>query len=686
MPLPSDHQISKNCAENYGDKPVIASKMRSPMTLYELMVSPLAITNRAHRSVSLDMDATRSAANVSATSADVCPEIVERSEWNAREPIYGPETEEPAKLQLPLKNMVYTQTYSGWPCMTREDCKITVKVIQDDHMGFGATNNKFSDIGYHFLIGMDGSVFEGRGWFVKAAYNRPYNSQGFGVAFIGTFPATGNHTGPLTYAALVSGNRLLRCALFKGFLVATGYTVVASRISTVVGNYVRNPKSFPQMQSSPTSTMQTNDAVTTTSALSLPIKEPVYSVLTKEAIIAISVGCSALLVISIVVAILYCRRRVKRSQKPVVGLGMQQDGQALTATSSENQVNVTEWFGSDCAYRYEANDYIAKGAFGRVYIATVTKLRPFNGDATMAVKVTHFDVQEQMEVNSEHWIKLLTRWRMLTTLTYDHLVTYHKVSIIRPRGGLSVEFLMDYCRGGDLASELHKIKKSNVCLDWTRALCYALQIADGLEFLHRHKLIHGDLKPGNVLLKGHNGRHDTLLIGDLDSLVQMHHNTTSATDMSHLHGTVRYMSPEMLKRFGELDTPAPGRATDIWSVGCIIHDLFDCSAGILVRVLRKIDCNDFVVQDATIPATFAMKIMEGYSPVVDENIRTEFADVIKNCLVLDSKGRPSADCLKCTLLDVIAGLAAASDTDTVAEMDTVRQCVCGRHLPVEVPM
>ncbi|RWS18622.1 peptidoglycan recognition protein-like protein [Leptotrombidium deliense] len=46
---------------------------------------------------------------------------------------------------------------------------------------------KWGDIGYSFLIGGDGKVYEGRGWGVEGAHTLGYNRNGIGISFIGDF-------------------------------------------------------------------------------------------------------------------------------------------------------------------------------------------------------------------------------------------------------------------------------------------------------------------------------------------------------------------------------------------------------------------------------------------------------------------------------------------------------------------
>ena len=45
----------------------------------------------------------------------------------------------------------------------------------------------WADIGYNFLIGEDGRVYEGRGWKVTGAHTFSYNDSSIGISFIGIF-------------------------------------------------------------------------------------------------------------------------------------------------------------------------------------------------------------------------------------------------------------------------------------------------------------------------------------------------------------------------------------------------------------------------------------------------------------------------------------------------------------------
>ena len=45
----------------------------------------------------------------------------------------------------------------------------------------------WDDIGYSFLVGGDGRVYEARGWYREGAHTKGYNSVGLGISLIGLY-------------------------------------------------------------------------------------------------------------------------------------------------------------------------------------------------------------------------------------------------------------------------------------------------------------------------------------------------------------------------------------------------------------------------------------------------------------------------------------------------------------------
>ncbi|ESK82545.1 hypothetical protein Moror_3707 [Moniliophthora roreri MCA 2997] len=91
-------------------------------------------------------------------------------------------------------------------------------------------------------------------------------------------------------------------------------------------------------------------------------------------------------------------------------------------------------------------------------------------------------------------------------------------------------------------------------------------IAVGLEYLHRTKIVHGDLKGVNILIKP-SGRPciaDFGLARVADSQV---FRMSSSTD-SHQRGTVRWLAPEV---HGGKRT---SKSSDIYAFGCVCYEIF----------------------------------------------------------------------------------------------------------------
>lgn len=84
----------------------------------------------------------------------------------------------------------------------------------------------------------------------------------------------------------------------------------------------------------------------------------------------------------------------------------------------------------------------------------------------------------------------------------------------------------------------------------------AAQLADALAWLHEQGVVHGDVKPANVLVDDH--AHATLL--DLGIAVRAGETRT------HFRGTLGFAAPELLA--GE----TPSAATDLWALGAAVYD------------------------------------------------------------------------------------------------------------------
>ncbi|XP_017872994.1 PREDICTED: peptidoglycan-recognition protein SC2-like, partial [Drosophila arizonae] len=98
-------------------------------------------------------------------------------------------------------------------------CAQELRNIQSYHMN----SLGWADIGYNFLIGGDGAVYEGRGWNVLGAHATNWNSKSIGISFMGNF----SNSKP-TAAMISAAKSLLADAVSRG-QISSGYTLYGHR-------------------------------------------------------------------------------------------------------------------------------------------------------------------------------------------------------------------------------------------------------------------------------------------------------------------------------------------------------------------------------------------------------------------------------------------------------------------------
>ncbi|XP_064544357.1 peptidoglycan-recognition protein SD [Drosophila montana] len=139
--------------------------------------------------------------------------IVSRVDWRARPP-----NGEMTMMTLPLGRAVIAHT-AGRGCTDDQSCRDQVASIQTYQM----IRMKYSDISYHYLVGGNGLVYEGRSPSQQGAIAAGNNAGNLAIAFIGNFEEQ-----PPTDAALAAAQSLLDHAVRQGEL-AQNYQLLGHR-------------------------------------------------------------------------------------------------------------------------------------------------------------------------------------------------------------------------------------------------------------------------------------------------------------------------------------------------------------------------------------------------------------------------------------------------------------------------
>lgn len=104
-------------------------------------------------------------------------------------------------------------------------------------------------------------------------------------------------------------------------------------------------------------------------------------------------------------------------------------------------------------------------------------------------------------------------------------------------------------------------------LDLRSFLELAIALARAVEALHRHRLIHKDLTPGNII---YNRTSRSLKIIDFGISSLLDREERSFSSPEHIEGTLSYISPEQTGRINR----AVDQRSDLYSLGVLLYELW----------------------------------------------------------------------------------------------------------------
>src|SRR6185503_7822094 len=188
---------------------------------------------------------------------------------------------------------------------------------------------------------------------------------------------------------------------------------------------------------------------------------------------------------------------------------------------------------------YEIQNRLGGGAFGEVY-----KARKHSIGKAYAIKFLKIDDDAQREAVERE----LDQVRHFAALDHPNLVTIEDLGT-----AMGVPYLIMGYAGEDTLARLLKRER----LSEDRALVYFVQASRGVLALHDLRLVHFDLKPSNVFIKGEVAR-----VGDYGLSKMM---TDGRLTLSFGRGTPQYMAPEMIRNRAD-------HRADIYSLGVILFE------------------------------------------------------------------------------------------------------------------
>lgn len=217
--------------------------------------------------------------------------------------------------------------------------------------------------------------------------------------------------------------------------------------------------------------------------------------------------------------------------------------------------------GSVLKHRFKLVECVGEGGMGRVYKAIdLRRVEARSADIHVAVKV----LTRVFRDYSGSLVALQSEATKLQRLTHPNIVRVIDVD----RDAQTVFMTMEYLSGQPLTQMLRSANRKG--MPPATALPILEGIADALAYAHSNDIVHGDLKPSNVIVTADSGvKVIDFGIARMMAGSQRPSPVQPVRDSETLSGlTPSYASPEML----EQHHPADPR-DDVYALACITHEL-----------------------------------------------------------------------------------------------------------------
>ncbi|KFM70489.1 Serine/threonine-protein kinase PLK1, partial [Stegodyphus mimosarum] len=245
---------------------------------------------------------------------------------------------------------------------------------------------------------------------------------------------------------------------------------------------------------------------------------------------------------------------------------------------------------------YRRGNFLGKGGFARCYEFKNTK----TGEV-FAGKV----VSKSMLVKPHHRDKMCQEITIHKSLSHVYIVSLH--SYFEDESNMYI--ILELCRKRSLM-EMHKRRKT---LTVPEVRYFMRQIVLACKYMHENKVIHRDLKLGNLFIND----EMEIKVGDFGLATRL---AFDGERKQTLCGTPNYIAPEIITKKGH------SFEVDIWSLGCIMYTLLVGSPPFETHTLKN--------------TYYKIKKCDYYlPPKLDHSAR----QLIQKLLHPDPEKRPSAE-------------------------------------------
>ncbi|KAA6393910.1 MAG: putative transposable element tc3 transposase [Streblomastix strix] len=248
----------------------------------------------------------------------------------------------------------------------------------------------------------------------------------------------------------------------------------------------------------------------------------------------------------------------------------QQQQQQSSSSSSSQQTSAfnTTW---------KLSDFIKIKKIGRGRFGTVSSYQEIKTQRIVAIKECDYDTDELRSMMNREIEVMKDIIRIIRQSTHQSQF----IHVVEPLGFFVNEdeekayLVMELCSGGDLRSYIKNMRKQGTEIGAKKCWEFVSSIITAVNQLHVNDIIHGDLKPENVLLT----EDIKVKLADFGLSRKLQQGKEY---MTHHGGTTFYLPPELLQ-IQSVQTDAEGRqlhqkrqqtkAADIWAIGIMLYEL-----------------------------------------------------------------------------------------------------------------
>lgn len=219
--------------------------------------------------------------------------------------------------------------------------------------------------------------------------------------------------------------------------------------------------------------------------------------------------------------------------------------------------------------KYEILSLLGSGGMGSVY-----KARQIDLGRIVALKLLKSALVEDDELR----LRFQREAHALATLSHRNIGMFYSYGMAESSPYISMEFI----EGRSLQSVIQEEGK----IYWKRAISIAAQLCDALSYAHKAKVIHRDIKPGNIMLVSTSPENNEANSNSSSATTEPHSDFVKILDFGlakvlapgaseiqkltqtgALVGSVQYLSPEMCSGI------ANDARSDIYSLACVLYEM-----------------------------------------------------------------------------------------------------------------